>query len=304
MKTPYIKPLLASLALSITSMVHAQIGVSIGVELAPPELPVYSQPVIPGDGYMWTPGYWSWNANDRDYFWVPGTWVNAPYSGALWTPGYWEFNENRYNWHGGYWGDHIGYYGGINYGFGYVGVGYQGGYWDHGAFSYNRTVNNVSNVHVTNVYNSNVTTVQNTHASFNGGKGGVQMTASKSEQIINSMPHQQATAKQQQHETMAATQPAQRLTANHGVPKVAATPEAGAFNSERNEPGRVEQKQPPSARAPAPRKAPAQHAQPAPQQRAEPAQHQQRQEPRAEPAQRQASHAAPAHENEHEGERK
>ena len=29
----------------------------------------------------------------------------------------------------GYWGPHVGYYGGVNYGFGYMGVGFAGGAW-------------------------------------------------------------------------------------------------------------------------------------------------------------------------------
>ena len=28
---------------------------------APPPLPEYSQPDCPGDGYLWTPGYWSYS---------------------------------------------------------------------------------------------------------------------------------------------------------------------------------------------------------------------------------------------------
>ena len=242
MKTRFLKPLLAApllaLALTLSPGLYAQIDISVSVGLPPPALPEYDQPAIPADGYMWTPGYWAWNPNQNDYYWVPGTWVNAPYVGALWTPGYWEMSDNQYRWNRGYWGDHIGYYGGINYGFGYAGVGYQGGYWNRGAFSYNRSVNNVSNVHVTNVYNTRITNVQNSRVSFNGGRAGVQMTPTKSEQIINSMPHNRGaehiTEKQTQHETMAGAQPEQHYANNHGVPKVAATPEAGSYDTNRN----------------------------------------------------------------------
>ena len=55
----------------------------VRVELAPPPLPVYVQPVIPGPDYIWVPGYWAWGPNG--YFWVPGTWVFAPTPGLLWT---------------------------------------------------------------------------------------------------------------------------------------------------------------------------------------------------------------------------
>src|SRR5216684_8387492 len=54
---------------------------------APPALPVYEQPVCPGDGNLWTPGYWAWDGDD--YYWVPGTWLLAPEVGFLWTPPWW-----------------------------------------------------------------------------------------------------------------------------------------------------------------------------------------------------------------------
>jgi len=34
----------------------------------------------------------------------------------------------------------FGWYGGISYGFGYFGHGYEGGRWDHERFYYNRSV--------------------------------------------------------------------------------------------------------------------------------------------------------------------
>src|ERR1700686_2760407 len=97
----------------------AQVAVSIRV--GPPPLPVYTQPVIPEDGYLWTPGYWAYGP--VGYYWVPGGWVMPPRVGVFWTPGYWGFGGRLYAWHPGYWGPHVGFYGGINYGFGYAGVG-------------------------------------------------------------------------------------------------------------------------------------------------------------------------------------
>ena len=103
---------------------------------APPPIPVYEQPVIPGEGYIWTPGYWAWGPDG--YYWVEGAWVMPPYMGALWTPGWWGWGTGGYFWHAGYWGRTVGYYGGINYGFGYFGTGFYGGYWNGGHFWYNR----------------------------------------------------------------------------------------------------------------------------------------------------------------------
>jgi WXXGXW repeat (2 copies) len=120
-------------------------GVGVTVGFAPPPLPVYVQPPCPASGYIWTPGYWAYSGDDQDYYRVPGTWVLAPSFGWLWTPGYWGLIDAEYVWHEGYWGPHVGFYGGINYGFGYFGSGFVGGFWRDHDFYYNRSVTNVSN---------------------------------------------------------------------------------------------------------------------------------------------------------------
>ena len=142
--------LIALAILAIPASTPAQIAVGISVHIGPPALPVYAQPVCPGVGYIWTPGYWSYGPDG--YFWVPGTWVMAPTPGLLWTPGYWGWAGGVYVWHGGYWGPHVGFYGGINYGFGYGGVGFVGGEWRGGAFHYNTAVTNVNTTVIHNTY--------------------------------------------------------------------------------------------------------------------------------------------------------
>src|SRR5258707_8356727 len=97
----------------------------VSITIAPPALLVYEQPFCPADGYIWVPGYWAYG--DDGYYWVPGVWVEPPRMGVLWTPGYYGFEGAAYTWHEGYWGPHVGFYGGINYGFGYGGVGFIGG---------------------------------------------------------------------------------------------------------------------------------------------------------------------------------
>src|SRR5206468_2106057 len=116
----------------------------------PPPLLVYDQPPAPDPDYLWTPGYWAWGP--EGYYWVPGCWVAAPYEGALWTPGYWAYVGGRYRFHHGYWGLHIGFYGGIDYGYGYFGHGYYGGYWDHNHFRYNAAVNHIDRRRIPYVY--------------------------------------------------------------------------------------------------------------------------------------------------------
>src|ERR1700722_3711779 len=121
--------------------VSAHAGIFISVGFAPPVYPVYVQPICPQPNLMWTPGYWAYG--DDGYYWVPGAWVPAPYIGALWTPGYWGWFGGNYRWNEGYWGAHVGYYGGINYGFGYMGIGFAGGEWRGGGFAYNEAVMHV-----------------------------------------------------------------------------------------------------------------------------------------------------------------
>src|ERR1019366_10805391 len=118
----------ALLVLVLPFMSMAQVAINISVNLAPPELPVYEQPAIPAVGYLWTPGYWAWSGDYQGYYWVPGTWVLVPRPGFLWTPGYWGSNGGAFVWNEGYWGTQIGFYGGVNYGYGDGGRGYGGGY--------------------------------------------------------------------------------------------------------------------------------------------------------------------------------
>src|SRR5579862_4516053 len=137
-------------AMALPGIASAQVGIGISVGFAPPEIPVYEQPICPGDGYIWTPGYWAWDDDFGDYYWVPGTWVLAPEPGFLWTPAYWGWGGSGFVFYQGYWGPVVGFYGGINYGFGYFGEGYQGGRWDNGRFFYNRSVNNINVVNIHN----------------------------------------------------------------------------------------------------------------------------------------------------------
>jgi hypothetical protein len=209
----------------------AQVAVGVSVSFVPPDLPVYEQPICPGDGYLWTPGYWAWDDADGDYFWVPGTWVLAPQPGFFWTPGYWAWGGNGFFFTAGYWGPVVGFYGGINYGFGYFGHGYEGGRWDHDHFFYNRTVNNVNTTVIHNTYNTTIvnnnTTV--TRVSYNGGNGGINARATSQEEAAARERHVAPVAAQTQHVQEARSNRDLRASVNHGAPPVAATPKPGAF---------------------------------------------------------------------------
>jgi WXXGXW repeat (2 copies) len=204
---------------------YAQDSFGVAVDIAPPPLPVYDQPPIPAPGYMWTPGYWAWE-DDAGYYWVPGTWVLPPEPELLWTPGYWGWNDGVYAFHEGYWGPEVGFYGGVSYGFGYTGAGYEGGYWRGGNFFYNRTVNNISNVSITNVYNKAVIVNNTTNVSYNGGAGGTTARATPQQIAAASQQRVPPTPQQTQHMQMAAKDPALSLNSNQGHPTVAATTHA------------------------------------------------------------------------------
>jgi len=87
--------LLAAAVVSPAPSSAAQLAIGISVRIAPPPLPVYDQPICPGAGYIWTPGYWAYDP-DNGYYWVPGTWVLAPAPGLLWTPGYWGWSDGLF----------------------------------------------------------------------------------------------------------------------------------------------------------------------------------------------------------------
>jgi hypothetical protein len=180
---------------------------------------------------LWTPGYWSWN-DDEGYYWVPGTWVVAPV-GMFWTPGWWGWNDGFYVFHGGYWGPHVGFYGGINYGFGYTGNGFYGGEWRGRNFYYNRSVTNVNVTRITNVYNRTVIVNNNTvnHVSYNGGNGGIAARPTSRQLAAEHERHEAPLPVQAEHQQAAAKNRELFARVNQGRPPVAATARPADFHS-------------------------------------------------------------------------
>jgi hypothetical protein len=219
--------LIALLISVAAASMHAQFSFSVNVGFAPPVLPVYEQPICPQPNLIWTPGYWAYSNNQGDYYWVPGAWVAAPFMGALWTPPYWGWNSGQYGFHRGYWGRQVGYYGGVNYGYGYGGNGFAGGEWRGNSFAYNTAVVHVNEtvVHVTYVNETIVRAgiVENpNHAAYNGGPGGIQHSASSSEVAFERQPHTAPTPLQTQHEAVAKADKTAFAKANGGHPVNAA----------------------------------------------------------------------------------
>ncbi len=279
------------LASPIPAAAQAEIGIS--VQVAPPALPTYAQPPLPSLGYIWTPGYWQW-AQQGGYYWVPGTWILPPAVGMLWTPPYWGWADNGYLFHAGYWGPHVGYYGGVNYGYGYGGTGYDGGRWQGSNFQYNRTANNFGRVKVANAYAQPVAVANHTKVSYAGGAHGLKTKPVAAEGVAEHEQHVPATAEQTKHIAAAAAEPALAVSHNKGRPAIAATSHAAQFKG----PGVVRAQpatarvsaaaRPAAAHAPAPRPAPVAHsAAAAP--RPAPVAHSAAAAPRPAPAEKQAA---------------
>jgi WXXGXW repeat (2 copies) len=234
----------------------------------PPPLPEYSQPPCPGDGYLWTPGYWSYSP--QGYYWVPGAWAWPPQVGVLWTPGYWGLFGGMYRYNYGFWGQYVGYYGGINYGFGYGGTGYQGGYWRGNRFNYNRSVNNVNITNV-NVYNRTINNTTMNRASYNG-PGGVTRQPLQAENAALRQQRIPPMTTQLQNQRAAAQNRQQFASVNQGRPAVLAAtrpipagrPIAPVIPARTAAQPRPQPQQQQRAQA-----QPQQHAQPQPQQRAQ-----------------------------------
>jgi len=216
--------------LVFASTAFAQIGVGISVNFGPPPLPVYEQPLCPADGYLWIPGYWAYDDEDG-YYWVPGTWVESPQVGFLWTPAYWGWGDGAFLFHEGYWGPEVGFYGGINYGFGYGGVGYEGGRWEGNHFSYNTYVTRVNTTIIHNTYNTRVTNVSESHVSYNGGNGGVEARPTTQQESYARQRHVGPLPAQMHHVQAARSNPQLRASRNQGKPPIAATAKPADFKT-------------------------------------------------------------------------
>ena len=189
----------------------------------PPPLFDYGQPPAPAPLYIWCPGYWAHGRGD--YFWVPGRWVLAPFYGALWTPPYWDWEGDDYVFHPGYWGTHIGYYGGVDYGFGYIGIGFFGGYWGGNNFFYNRNVTIINEATISTVYNRPVvykgvqyTTHPANYTSYNGGAHGLKVRPTPGELAAAREQHMPETFAQTRFRQMAVHMRGSSYSENQGHP--------------------------------------------------------------------------------------
>ena len=123
--------------LSLTSS-FAQVGISIGI--APPPIPIYEQPYAPAAGNNWT------GLLGLRFRLLLGPWRLDPSAARRipMDPGILGLRRAARSLNEGYWGPTVGFYGGINYGYGYGGQGYYGGRWVGNTFRYNTAVTRVN----------------------------------------------------------------------------------------------------------------------------------------------------------------
>ncbi|HUY95141.1 MAG TPA: hypothetical protein VMU71_07570, partial [Terracidiphilus sp.] len=163
----------------------------------------------------------------------------APYVSALWTPPYWGWQGGLYVFHPGYWGPHVGYYGGINYGYGYMGVGFAGGAWRGREFAYNTAVVNVNRAVIHNTYVDRTmvqrdTVARESRAAYSGGPGGINHPPTARERTYMREQHMGATAMQRQHVQAARGDRSSYFQLNRGQPQRAVVERPMGFNGRGN----------------------------------------------------------------------
>jgi hypothetical protein len=68
------------------------------VQVAPPAPIVETVPVVPGPGYVWVGGHYTWNGNR--YVWLGGHYIRH---GGHWCEGGWRHEYRGYRWADGHW---------------------------------------------------------------------------------------------------------------------------------------------------------------------------------------------------------
>jgi hypothetical protein len=90
----------AGLAASTACVAAAPRG-RLYVRVGPPAPLVETRIVAPGPGYVWLPGYHTWDG--RAYVWVPGRWDRAPRPRARWVPARWVHDRRGWYLVEGHW---------------------------------------------------------------------------------------------------------------------------------------------------------------------------------------------------------
>ncbi len=93
---------LATYALIFATVAAPALGQAVAeiyVDTPPP--PPRSETVPPArTGFVWAPGYWSWDGNQ--HVWVEGRWLETRVN-AKWEPEHWEQVDGRWHFVPGQW---------------------------------------------------------------------------------------------------------------------------------------------------------------------------------------------------------
>jgi hypothetical protein len=75
---------------------------SAEVVVQEPPPPLRTEVIVepPGPGYVWTPGYWSWQGR---WVWIGGRYVVRPHPHAVWVTGRWVRRGHGHVWVAGRW---------------------------------------------------------------------------------------------------------------------------------------------------------------------------------------------------------
>jgi hypothetical protein len=140
--------------------------------------------------------------------------------------------------HTGFWGATVGFYGGVNLGFGYGGSGFEGGRWQGPDFHYNRSLTHLGGLTTLKSYDQPVLAGTPSRVSYNGGPGGAKALATPRERAALWEHHLPPTAEQDRHLERASGHPGLLASVNRGNPPIAATERPGDFSPERSTPGK------------------------------------------------------------------
>jgi len=91
----------AVLATALTACATAEPRGRVYIRVGPPAPIVETRVVAPGPGYVWVPGYHSWDG--RAYVWAPGAWVRPPRPHAHWVKAHWTHRGGGWVFVEGYW---------------------------------------------------------------------------------------------------------------------------------------------------------------------------------------------------------
>jgi YXWGXW repeat-containing protein len=61
-----------------------------------PPLRMEEPGIAPSTTSAWIPSHWEWNGHQ--WAWIPGEWMEPPYTGAVWVPSHWGWNGHEWLW--------------------------------------------------------------------------------------------------------------------------------------------------------------------------------------------------------------